>query len=61
MCTKPVTAEYIRFLMRTQRVTIRQVSLACNISQARVRQVRAQGGPWDWPLMIAHTAQQVAA
>lgn len=48
----PVTGAEVRALMRVARVTIGQVAASGGLTQARVRQVRAEGGPWDWPLIV---------
>lgn len=47
-----VSASRIRLLMRLHRVTIREISREYQITLKRVRQVRAEGGPSDWPIMI---------
>ena len=51
-----VSAGTIRRLMARHRVTIRAIAARYDITIKRVRYVRANGGPFDWPLMICAVA-----
>lgn len=56
MTTNPVSGSTIRRLMRRYRVTSAQIAAHFSLPAARVRAVRKDGGPWDWPLMIQTVA-----
>lgn len=51
-----VSAARIRSLMAKSRVTVREVAVCYNLTMKRVRDVRKNGGPWDWPDIIRGTA-----
>lgn len=50
------TAAEIRAMMRTARVTIRDVARANDLTLRRVREARAEGGPFDWPMIVIKSA-----
>lgn len=60
MNAQQVSAQNIRRLMRQYKVSSAQVAAHFNLSLARVKAVRKNGGPWDWPIMIAAAAQEVS-
>ena len=45
-------------LMRKHRLTIRDVATRFQLPMTRVRFVRANGGPFDWPWMLTLLAQK---
>jgi hypothetical protein len=47
-----VSGKEVRSLMAKNRVTVRAIVARFHLTTARVREVRKDGGPWDWPLII---------
>jgi len=56
MNSNPVSGATIRRLMRRYRVTSAAIAAHFSLPLSRVRAVRKDGGPWDWPLMIQTVA-----